>query len=77
MLTRFRALDYEKLIVAAARGLKAGDIVEIAPNVVHWHGAAPDSRFSHLAIECSPQTNKNTWLDPVSDEEYSAATAGK
>lgn len=60
-----------------ARELKAGDIVEIAPNVVHWHGAAPDSWFSHLAIECNPQTNKNTWIDPVSDEEYSAATAGK
>lgn len=57
-----------------ARRLKAGDVVEIAPNVVHWHGAAPDSWFSHLAIECNPQTNKNTWLEPVDDEQYAAAT---
>lgn len=56
-----------------ARRLKAGDVVEIAPGVVHWHGAAPDSWFSHLAVECNPQTNKNTWLSPVTDEEYAEA----
>ena len=56
-----------------ARRLKAGDVVEIAPDVVHWHGAAPDSWFSHLAVECNPQTNKNTWLNPVTDEEYAEA----
>lgn len=60
-----------------ARLLLPGDIVEIAPNVIHWHGAAPDSWFSHLAIECNPQTNKNTWLDPVNDEEYATATSQK
>ena len=42
--------------------------------VEHWHGAAPDSWFSHLAVECNPQNNKNTWLNPVSDEEYAATT---
>lgn len=56
-----------------ARRLEPGDIVEIAPEVVHWHGAAPDAWFSHLAIECNPQTNRNTWLDPVSDAEYAEA----
>ena len=56
-----------------AQRLKAGDVVEIAPDVVHWHGAAPDSWFSHLAIECNPQTNSNAWFDPVSDEEYAEA----
>lgn len=56
-----------------ARRLEPGDVVEIAPDVVHWHGAAPDSWFSHLAIECNPQMNKNTWLEPVSDAEYAEA----
>ncbi len=56
-----------------ARLLHAGDVVEIAPNVVHWHGATPDSNFSHLAVECNPTTNKNTWLDPVGDAEYTEA----
>ncbi|MCD8071313.1 MAG: carboxymuconolactone decarboxylase family protein [Akkermansiaceae bacterium] len=57
----------------AARRLLPGDVVEIAPGVVHWHGAAPDSWFSHLAVECNPQTNENTWLERVSDEEYAEA----
>lgn len=57
-----------------ARKLKPGDIVEIHPDVVHWHGAAPDSWFSHLAVECNPKENKNTWLEAVSDKEYAEAT---
>ena len=52
-------------------------VVEIAPNVEHWHGASPDSWFSHIAVECNPQTNKNTWLEPVSDEEYGKAVNDK
>lgn len=58
-----------------ARELLPGDIVEIAPDVVHWHGAAPDSWFAHLAVECNPQTNKATWLGPVDDAQYAEATA--
>ena len=58
-----------------ARALLPGDIVEIAPDVVHWHGAAPDSWFSHLAVACNPATNENTWLEPVDDAQYAAATA--
>lgn len=57
-----------------ARELLPGDVVEIAPNVVHWHGAAPDSWFAHLAVECNPQNNKNIWLGPVGDKEYAEAT---
>mgnify|MGYP002589719628 CR=1 FL=1 len=58
----------------AARRLLPGDVVEIAPNVEHWHGAAPDSWFSHLAIGCNPQTNKNIWLERVDDRQYAEAT---
>lgn len=61
---------------SAARELLPGDVVEIAPDVEHWHGAAPDSWFSHLAVECNPATNRNTWLEPVDDESYAAAVAG-
>lgn len=57
----------------AARRIVPGDVVEIAPNVEHWHGAAPDSWMSHLAIECNPQTNKNTWLESVDDKAYAEA----
>lgn len=58
-----------------ARLLLPGDIVEIPSNVEHWHGAAPDSWFSHLAIETNSQTNENTWLEEVDDEQYKKATA--
>lgn len=60
-----------------ARKLLPGDVVEIPPDVDHWHGAAPDRWFSYLAIECNPESNKNTWLEPVSDAEYHTATTGK
>ncbi|WP_078404207.1 MULTISPECIES: cupin domain-containing protein [Elizabethkingia] len=53
--------------------MEPGDVIEIAPNVEHWHGAAPDSWFSHIGIACNPQTNRNNWLQPVSDEEYAKA----
>jgi quercetin dioxygenase-like cupin family protein len=55
-----------------ARKLKAGDVVEIKPDVVHWHGASRDSEFVHIGI--TPQVSKNnvTWLEPVSEEEYGA-----
>ncbi len=60
-----------------ARRLFPGDIVEIAPGVVHWHGAAPDGWFAHLAIECNPENNEVTWLEPVNDAEYAEATANQ
>lgn len=53
-----------------ARKLLPGDVVEIAPDVIHWHGAAPDSWFSHLAVECNSGTNKNTWFEAVDDKQY-------
>jgi 4-carboxymuconolactone decarboxylase len=58
-----------------ARLLLPGDVVEIPCNVEHWHGAAPDSWFSHLAIETNPKTNKNTWFGAVTNEEYKKVTS--
>lgn len=50
--------------------MKPGDCVNIPPEVKHWHGAAPDSWFSHLAIEVPGVEGSNEWLEPVSDEVY-------
>lgn len=61
----------------AAVKMLPGDVIEISPEVEHWHGAAPDHWFAHLSVECNPATNKNTWLEPVTDEEYHAAVSGK
>lgn len=69
------------LIATAGRGyyqewgkpaveLKPGDVVNIPAGVKHWHGAAPDSWFQHLAIEVPGEGGSNEWLEPVSDEDY-------
>ena len=57
-----------------ARRLFPGDIVEITPDVEHWHGAASDIWFAHIAITTNPQNNAAVWLSPVSDEQYHEAT---
>lgn len=53
-----------------ARKLLPGDVVHIPAEVKHWHGAAADSWFQHLAIEVPGEGCKNEWCEPVSDEEY-------
>lgn len=53
-----------------AQKLKPGDVVNIPPEVKHWHGATKDSWFCHLAIEVSAKNAANEWLEPVSDEDY-------
>jgi quercetin dioxygenase-like cupin family protein len=53
-----------------ARPLSAGDVVEIPRNVVHWHGAAPDSEFAHIAVSLSTDEGGAVWMGPVTDEEY-------
>lgn len=50
--------------------LQKGDIVKIAPNIEHWHGAAPTSWFTHISIETNVPNNTTTWLSPVTEEEY-------
>ncbi len=51
--------------------LKPGDVVNIPVGVKHWHGAAPDSWFSHLAVEVPGENGSNEWLEAVDDEVYS------
>ena len=53
-----------------ARELNPGDTVSIPAGVKHWHGAAPDSWFSHLAMELPGENCSNEWLEPVGEEEY-------
>ena len=71
----------QMLIVVGGRGyyqewgkepqeLKVGDVVNIPANVKHWHGAAHDSWFSHIAVEVEGIETSNEWLEPVIDEEY-------
>lgn len=52
------------------RPLSPGDVVYIPEGIKHWHGAARDSWFVHVAIEVPGKNAWNEWLEPVSDEEY-------
>ncbi|MGI6721285.1 MAG: cupin domain-containing protein [Anaerovoracaceae bacterium] len=47
-----------------------GTVIEIPEGVKHWHGAAPDSWFSHIAFEIPGEEAGNEWLEPVSDDDY-------
>lgn len=47
-----------------------GTVIHIPANVKHWHGAAADSWFAHLAFEVEGEKTSNEWLEPVSDADY-------
>ena len=55
---------------ALAFQIGPGDIVYIAPNEKHWHGAAPDNVFTHIAITPHPEGESTQWREKVSDDEY-------
>ncbi|MCI1998717.1 MAG: carboxymuconolactone decarboxylase family protein [Olsenella sp.] len=53
-----------------ARALAPGDVVSIPPEVKHWHGAAADSWFQHIALAVPAEGASAEWLEPVSREDY-------
>ena len=53
-----------------AQEILPGTVIHIPANVKHWHGAAKDSWFAHLAFEIPGENTSNEWQEPVSDEEY-------
>lgn len=55
-----------------ARELHAGDVVNIPAGVKHWHGAAKDSWFSHLAVAVPGENDSNEWLEAVAEEDYNS-----
>ncbi len=57
-----------------ALSLHPGDVITIPSGIKHWHGAAKDSWFSHVAVEVPGEDVHNEWLEAVSDEEYDRLT---
>jgi len=53
-----------------AQELHPGDVVNIPAGVKHWHGAAADSWFSHLAVEVPGEDASSEWCEPVTEEAY-------
>ena len=58
-----------------AQEILPGTVIHIPANVKHWHGAAADSWFAHLALEVEGENTSNEWLEAVSDEEYNQLNA--
>lgn len=55
-----------------AQSILPGTVIHIPAGVKHWHGAARDSWFAHLAFEIPGENCENLWLEPVSDQDYNA-----
>ena len=53
-----------------AISLEPGMVITIPAEVKHWHGAAKDSWFQHLAVEVPAEGASNEWLEPVEEEDY-------
>ena len=62
--------DYYQEWGKEAQELHPGDVVNIPPEVKHWHGAAKDSWFAHLAVEVPAEGASNEWLEVVNEEDY-------
>ena len=56
--------------------IRPGDVVRIPPGVKHWHGASPSNGMVHIAMHESLDGTHVTWMEQVTDEEYSAALGG-
>ena len=70
MLFITEGLGYYQAIGQTAQILSKGDHVEIPPDVVHWHGAGPETEFAHIAISLNTDEGDAVWLGPLTDEEY-------
>lgn len=56
--------------------IRPGDVVRFAPGEKHWHGAAPLTAMTHIAIQESLDGRAVDWLEHVTDDQYGAARAG-
>lgn len=57
--------------------IRQGDVVWIPPGQKHWHGAAPDSPMTHIAITEHLDGKTVEWMEKVSDEQYGAPLGGQ
>lgn len=52
--------------------LRPGDVTKCPPGVKHWHGAAPDGWFAHIAIGTNPERQGFEVFDFITEAEYNA-----
>jgi quercetin dioxygenase-like cupin family protein len=53
--------------------IRPGDVVWVSPGEKHWHGAAPTTAMTHIAIQENLDGKTADWMERVSDEQYRAA----
>ncbi|CAG2139210.1 hypothetical protein LMG19282_01604 [Cupriavidus campinensis] len=58
----------------AIEEIRPGDVVRIPPHTKHWHGAAPGSPMTHIAIQEAQDGKTVDWLEQVSDAQYGTGT---
>ena len=63
-------IGYHQIKGEAKQTLKKGDVVKCPPNVMHWHGASPETGMGQMYIIPNTENGIVQWLHPVSDEEY-------
>lgn len=62
---------------AEVEEIRQGDVVWIGPHERHWHGAAPDTAMTHIAIQEQRDGKTVTWMDNVTDAEYCGEAGAK
>lgn len=75
----------QRLLVTSGKGLvgtkdrvdvvRPGDYIWCPPGVMHWHGAAPDTAMTHIALTNTAPGKNVTWFGALTDDEYKAAAA--
>lgn len=50
--------------------IKVGDVINVLPGIKHWHGATPNGRFIHYAVNINTEKGVADWLEPVTEEQY-------
>lgn len=63
-------VGYHQIQGQPRQTIKKGDVVKCPPNVMHWHGASPESGMQQLYIIANTEKGIVTWLQKVTDEEY-------
>jgi quercetin dioxygenase-like cupin family protein len=54
----------------AIEEIRPGDVVVFAPGEKHWHGAAPTTAMTHIAIQEALDGKAVDWMEKVTDEQY-------
>ncbi|MDR2372864.1 MAG: cupin domain-containing protein, partial [Bifidobacteriaceae bacterium] len=74
ILLATRGVGYHQIRGQAIDVMRPGDVIVCPPGADHWHGAGPDSEFTHIGISPRASANAPTWLEPVTDDEYNQGT---